>query len=82
MTREDVFAKLQDVFRTEFHQPDLQLKESMKAGDIEGWDSHRQISIILACEETFGVTLKTREINAMENIGEMADHLHKRLAKG
>jgi acyl carrier protein len=82
MTREEVLAKLQDVFREEFHDPGLQLKEGMKAGDIEGWDSHRQINIILACEEAFGVTLKTREINAMENIGEMADHLHKRLSRG
>ena len=39
-----------------------------------------QIKIILACEKTFDVHLKPREISAMENIGDMVDHLYTLLS--
>ena len=39
-----------------------------------------QIKIILACEKAFNVHLKHREISAMENIGDMVDHLHTLLS--
>jgi acyl carrier protein len=57
------------------------IRPDMTAGDIEGWDSHSQINLILACEEAFGVRLKTREINAMENVDEMVSHLIRAAAK-
>jgi acyl carrier protein len=53
----------------------------MTAGEIEGWDSHTQVTLILACEEAFGVRLKTREINSLENVGEMIDHLTRAISR-
>ena len=75
MTQSEALLILQGIFREEFDTPDLILVPSMTARDIVGWDSHKQIEIILACEDAFGVRLKPREINALESIGEMANHL-------
>jgi acyl carrier protein len=75
MTVTQAETLLQKVFRDEFGQPDLVLKPEMTAADVEGWDSHKQIELILACEDAFGVRLKPREVNALKSVGEMARHL-------
>ena len=75
MTAEQAQDLLQKVFREEFGVPDLVLNPAMTAADIAGWDSHKQIELILACEDVFGVRLKPREVNALKSVGEMAKHL-------
>ena len=35
-----------------------------------------QIKIILACEKIFDIRLNARDINTLENVGAMLDHLH------
>jgi acyl carrier protein len=78
---DDVYTTLQGIFRKEFGDPDLTIRRDMTAGEIEGWDSHTQVTLILACEEAFGVRLKTREINSLENVGEMIDHLTRAISR-
>jgi acyl carrier protein len=74
-TRAEVLAKLQDVFRSVFGDDSLQLSEATTAADIAGWDSLQQIKIILACEKKLNIRLRARDINALENVGEMITHL-------
>jgi acyl carrier protein len=75
MTRAEVQLKLQDVFRAVFNDDSLIVTDKTTAADIKGWDSLQQIKIILRCEKAFGIRLRARDINALENIGEMTDHL-------
>ena len=75
MNRDTVLAKLTDVFRDVFDDPSISLTRSTTAREIEEWDSLNQIRLLLACEKKFGVRLKPRDINALENVGEMVDHL-------
>ena len=75
ITADQALNRLQDIFRREFALKDLLLTPSTTAEDIPGWDSHKHIEIILACEDAFGVRLKPREINALKSVGEMAEHL-------
>jgi acyl carrier protein len=75
MNHDTAMAKLTDVFRDIFDDPSLSLTQSTTARDIEEWDSLNQIRLLLACEKSFGVRLKPRDINALENVGDMVDHL-------
>jgi acyl carrier protein len=75
MTRAEVQLKLQEVFRAVFNDDSLVLTDKTTAADVEGWDSLQQIKIILGCEKALGIRLRARDINALENIGEMTDHL-------
>ena len=56
------------------------LSHSTNASDIEEWDSLNQIKIILACEKAFGVRLNARDINLLENVGAMIEHLQPLVA--
>jgi acyl carrier protein len=75
MTRQDVFDRLQGVFRDVFDDETIVLHGNTTAADIPGWDSLNQIKIIIACERALGIRLKPREINALENVDEMVNHL-------
>ena len=79
-TPDAVLATLTEVFRDVFDDEAISLTRETTAEDIEEWDSLNQIKLILACEKAFGLKLKPRDINTLENIGEMVDHLVALLA--
>jgi acyl carrier protein len=80
MQHDAILQALTVIFQEIFDDDDISLKRETTALDIEEWDSLNQIKIILACEKAFDVYLKPREISAMENIGDMVDHLHTLLS--
>jgi len=79
VTREQIQAKLTDIFRSIFDDDNLVLSDSTNADDIEEWDSLNQIKIILACEQVFKVKLNARKVNTLNNIGEMIEYLQDAL---
>jgi acyl carrier protein len=50
---------------------DLVLKPELSAKDLPGWDSFKQIEIILASEERFGIKLTRRELNSLQCVGDL-----------
>lgn len=81
MTDEVMLQKLTEVFRRVFGIPELVLHLDMSAADIPEWNSLNNIKLLLACERAFGVRLKARDINGLENIGGFIAHLKARQTK-
>ena len=50
---------------------DLVLKPELSAKDVQGWDSFKQIEIIMATEEKFGIKFTTRELDSLQNVGDL-----------
>jgi len=74
MTREDdVHSALTEIFRDVFNKPDMEISRPLTAKDVKGWDSFKQIEIILGVEERFGVRLNTREIDNLKCVGDLID---------
>jgi acyl carrier protein len=71
MKKADICAALQDIFSEVFLRDDIELKPETTAKDVEGWDSFRQIEIVMAVEERFHIKLPTREIDALKNVGDL-----------
>jgi len=80
MTPDQILETLTDVFRDVFDDNALVLTRETTANDIEEWDSLNQIKLILGCEQAFKLRLKPREINALQDIGSMVDHIHTLVA--
>ena len=78
MTREDVYGRLNGVFRDVFDDEDITVDDSTTADDIEDWDSLEHINLIVAVENAFGIKFNMGEVNAMKNVGEMVDIILKR----
>ena len=78
MSREEVFAALDEVFQDEFDDDTLHVTDSTTADDIEDWDSLNHITLIAAVEDEFGLTFTMGEVSGMKNVGEMAEIIKAR----
>lgn len=79
MDRNEILAKVQDIFREELELDDLELTDETTADDVEGWDSLSHIQLVAALEEAFGIEFKSREILSWDNIGDLIDSIEKKV---
>lgn len=73
MNREEVFVRLNEVFRDVFDDESITVTDSTTADDIEGWDSLEHINLLAAVEQEFGMKFNMGQVVSMKNVGEMAD---------
>ncbi len=78
MNREQVTAKLTEVFRDVFDDDSIVLTDATSANDIEDWDSLEHINLIGAVERAFRMRFTMREVSGMKNVGEMINILMER----
>jgi acyl carrier protein len=72
VTEADIYAALTEIFREAFMDDAMQLTPTLTAKDVKGWDSFKQIEIIVATEERFGIKMNTRELDSLQNVGDLA----------
>jgi acyl carrier protein len=60
MTERELYDSLNALFSEIFLREDIALLAATTAADIDGWDSFKQIEIVMAVEERFGIRLQTR----------------------
>lgn len=70
MTHEEVHKRLTAVFRDVFDDPSLGISDSTTADDIDDWDSVNHITLIAAVETEFRISLSTREVKNLGNVGD------------
>lgn len=80
MTKDELFAQVQDIFRDVFDDDELVLTRATDADDIEDWDSLMQIRLVVAMEKAFKVKFDIMEVQSLQNVGEMADLIESKLA--
>lgn len=73
MGRDEVFIKLNEVFRDVFDDESITVTDTTTADDIEEWDSLEHINLLAAVEQEFGMKFDMGQIVTMKNVGEMAD---------
>jgi acyl carrier protein len=71
MTEAEIYDALTEIFHEVFLRDDLQLQPEMSAKDVSGWDSFKQIDIILAVEEKYKIKLNTRELDSLHNVADL-----------
>ncbi|MBV9585039.1 MAG: acyl carrier protein [Alphaproteobacteria bacterium] len=71
MTESEIYAALDEIFRDVFLRDDIKLTPELSANDVAGWDSFKQIDIILAVEGRYGVKFNTRELDSLHNVGDL-----------
>ena len=81
MTREEVFAKVDEVFQDVFDDESIHVNEETTADDTEDWDSLEHINLVVAVENAFGMKFTMGEVTGMKNVGEMVDIILERAGK-
>lgn len=73
MTREEVYKRLNKVFREVFDDDTIVVNDSTMSDDIEDWDSFEHINLVVAVEEEFSFKIPMGKVVTMKNVGEMVD---------
>ncbi len=74
-----VYSGLTEIFNEVFMRDDMKLTPELSAKDVAGWDSFKQIEIIVSVEERFGIKLNTKEIDGLKCVGDLASVIEKKL---
>ena len=82
MSREEVFERLNAVFRDVFDDEDITVNDQTTANDIDEWDSLEHINLMAAVESEFGIKFSMGQVVTMKNVGEMADIILQKVQKG
>ncbi len=80
MTRPEIDAALTAIFREVFADPAMTLRPELTAKDVPGWDSLKMVMIFMAVEERFGISLRTREMDALACVGDFIDLIERKTA--
>jgi acyl carrier protein len=73
MTREDIFAGVQEIFRDIFDEDDLIIQDSTNSDTIEEWDSLNHINLVSAIEKEFKIKFALGELQELKDVGAMVD---------
>lgn len=79
MDRKKVLEKLNEIFRENFDDEEISLSDSTSSKDIDEWNSLEQINLVVAIQDEFHVKFNIDEVNAMTNVGEMADFIMQKI---
>jgi acyl carrier protein len=74
-----MWGELTTIFRETMDNPTITLSESTTASDIADWDSITHVLLIVAVEKKFGVKFTATEIQTLQNVGQLAALIAKRL---
>jgi len=69
-TEPEIYQALSEIFHDVF-QREVPLRPELTARDVEGWDSFKQIEIVMAVEERFAIRLTTRELDSLQSVGDL-----------
>ena len=71
MNEAEIYPGLEEIFCDVFLRDDLRLQPELTAKDVPGWDSFKQIDIILAVEEKYRIKFNTKELDSLHNVGDL-----------
>ena len=71
-TNADIYAGLNHIFRDVFGDDALTVGPQTTADQVPGWDSIKMVSIIIAVEQHFDVKLRSREVDQLKTVGDLA----------
>lgn len=75
MKREEIFEKLNKVFRDVFDDESITVNETTTAKDIEEWNSLTHITLISEISDEFDVEFEIGDVTNMKTAGEIADKI-------
>lgn len=81
MNNEQIFEKVNGVFRTTFKDDTILVNRETTAKDIAGWDSITHLDIITGMEEAFQVEITGFEVMNLNNVGDLLDLLAQKMSE-
>jgi acyl carrier protein len=81
MSREKYAERLSGIMCDVFDLDSLEYRDSLKADDVEGWDSFTHVRFLIAVEKEFGFRFTSGDMDGFKNVGEVLDVIIKRATR-
>lgn len=78
--KSEIYSALTEIFHDIFLRDTITLTPATSAADVEGWDSFKQLEIVLAAEARWGVRFSTRELDGLTCVGDLAQAIAAKAA--
>jgi acyl carrier protein len=75
-----IYAELTEIFNDVFATDNMKLTPALSAKDVAGWDSFKQIEIMVSVEERYNIKLNTKEIDSLKCVGDLVNVISKKAA--
>jgi acyl carrier protein len=79
MDKTKIYDVLLDIFAEVFMRDDIPLSAPLSAKDVAGWDSIKQVEIIMETEQRFGVRFVSQEVDNFRNVGDLVATVMRRV---
>ena len=73
MNEQEIYDRLNEVFRNVFDDDEITVDAGTTADDIEDWDSLEQINLLTAIEKKFNIKFKLADVRNLKNVGDLLD---------
>ena len=73
MDKLSIFEAVQEIFRDNFDDEELEITRETCADDIEDWDSLEQINLLTTIGKKYGVKFSIDDVKGLANVGDMVD---------
>lgn len=80
MDRDEVMEKVTEIAREIFDDDELELYDDTIAADVDGWDSLTHLSLINEIENEFEIKFEMKEVQGLNNVGELVDVILERIS--
>ena len=72
MDKQSIFDAVQEIFRDNFDDEELEITRDTCADDIEDWDSLEQINLLTAMEKKFAIKFKLEDVRGLKDVGDLS----------
>lgn len=79
MNKQEILAKMEEIFRDVLNNDDIVLTEETTAQDIEEWNSLTQVQLITTIEHEFNIRFSLMEMMNWTKVGEIAAGIQGKL---
>jgi acyl carrier protein len=76
---DEILSSINELMRDIFNEEDLVATDEMTADDVDDWDSHNHVRLMVAIQERFNIEFNGKEVNAPENVGELVEIVASKL---
>lgn len=73
MDKNEILAKVQEIFQDILDNEDIELTFDTTADDVEEWDSLSHVQLVVAIEKDFDIKFTSKEIMSWNKVGDMID---------
>ncbi len=79
MTEEQIYHKLTELFCKTIKREGLVITSDTSAADIPEWTSLTYMNLVFEIEQTFGFTVKLKDMMSWQKVGDMVQTINKKV---